>query len=541
MKAEERAISNILTEQICYEIPPYQRPYSWEQENTQQLLEDVWEAYGANDNEYFIGSLITIEKERDRRYEVVDGQQRLTTLNLIFARLRDHIADEAAKAELGKRILPRNVLTGEAETPRLLLRKKDQAFFRKYVVDAQPLAKKDREDLEAPQRHLAENLETVDKFCENKSQQVLRLFANYLLSKVYVVFVTTYSWQSAYRLFNVLNARGMSLSNADLIKNILFSQLGPQASRSEELEERWLELEEEVGIERLDAFFGHHRTALTAIKAQKTLHEEIEPLIRETKGGPFAFLEHVIVSAQNYMRIGGDDFEDPSTLRSLRGLRRVAYDEWIPPLLAYLNQPVPGLPEQEFVGLLEKITIQSWVRRLGRTARLTAYHQLISAIKDGKRADDVRQIFRKNAKNTEFLELLGGELYGKPFDAAVLLRLEEATQDESVSKTYSGSVTIEHVLSQALKDDYWKSRFSDEQHKIWLHRLGNLALLSGPKNYKAQYYDFERKKKIYSDRNKKVSFDITKEVCDQPEWTVEIIKRRHERLLKLAEQVWTIE
>src|SRR5690348_5347018 len=92
MKAEERTISNILTEQFSYEIPPYQRPYCWEQENVQQLLEDLWEAYTAKDNEYFIGSLITIERERDRRYEVVDGQQRLTTLNLIFARLRDRIS-----------------------------------------------------------------------------------------------------------------------------------------------------------------------------------------------------------------------------------------------------------------------------------------------------------------------------------------------------------------------------------------------------------------------------------------------------------------
>ena len=249
------------------------------------------------------------------------------------------------------------------------------------------------QNLATPQRHLAENLKTVDKFCADKTQQVLKLFANYFLTKVYVVFVAAYSWQSAYRLFNVLNARGMSLSNADLIKNTLFSQLGSQASRSEELEERWLELEEEVGIERLDAFFGHHRTSLTAIKAQKTLHEEIEPLIRATEGGPFAFLDQVIISAENYTRIMNGDFDDAATLRSLWEMRRVAYDEWIPPLLAYLNQPVPDLPEPEFLGLLEKITMQNWVRRLGRTARLTAYYQLISAIKDARRGDEVRADF----------------------------------------------------------------------------------------------------------------------------------------------------
>jgi hypothetical protein len=540
MKAEERTISNILTEQICYEIPPYQRPYSWEKENVQQLLDDIWEAYTEKDSEYFIGSLITIERERDRRYDVVDGQQRLTTLNLMLARMRDRITDDAVKADLGKRILPRNVYTGEAETPRLLLRKKDQHFFRKHVLEAQVLSDKDRDDLEAPRRHLVENGEVVDAFCQPKTQQELKLFANFVLSRVYVVFVTTYSWQSAYRLFNVLNARGIPLSNADLIKNTLFGLLGTQANRSDELEERWLELEEELGIERLDSFFGHHRTSVAAAKARGSLHEEIEPLIRAHAGGPFSFIETVICSAENYMRVIEGEFKDARAMRALRSLRRVEYDEWIPPLLAFLNQPVADLPTEEFVELLEKITMQNWVRRLGRTARLTAYYQLISAIKTGKTADEVRQVFRNNAQNTEFMGLLGGDLYSKPFDAAVLLRLEEASQDESVTKSYNGSLTIEHVLPQALKDDYWKTRFTPEEHGNWLHRMGNLAMLCGRKNYKAQYYAFDQKKKIYSDRNQKVSFDLTKEICDQAEWTLATIKTRHERLLKLAEQTWTI-
>lgn len=118
MEAAERTISQILTEQIRYEIPAYQRPYSWEKGNVEQLLDDVWEAYEANDAEYFIGSLITIERKKGRLYDVVDGQQRLTTLNLIFSRLRDAV-DEPAKSELGRRVLPRNALTGEEETPRL--------------------------------------------------------------------------------------------------------------------------------------------------------------------------------------------------------------------------------------------------------------------------------------------------------------------------------------------------------------------------------------------------------------------------------------
>jgi uncharacterized protein with ParB-like and HNH nuclease domain len=169
MKADEPNIGTVLTEQICYEIPPYQRPDSWNTENVQQLLEDLWEAYSANDPEYFIGSLITIEMQKDLRYEVVDGQQRLTTLNLIFARLRDHVVEAGAKATLEKRILPRNELSGEVETPRLLLRKKDQSFFRQYVLESKPLPAK--QNLDAPQQRIFENLGSIDAFCNGKARK----------------------------------------------------------------------------------------------------------------------------------------------------------------------------------------------------------------------------------------------------------------------------------------------------------------------------------------------------------------------------------
>lgn len=540
MKAEERTIAKILTENITYEIPPYQRPYSWTTDNVRQLLEDVWEAYEESSLEYFIGSLITVERERDKRYDVVDGQQRLTTLNLLLASLRNRFPEGAIRSELEKRILPRDVFTGEAERPRLLLRAVDREVFQKFVLEPKPLGPKERAALSSPQQHLVENLEVVDRFWNDKSEAQLRGFAKYMLEKVYVVFVTTESLTSAYRLFNVLNARGLPLSNADLIKNQLFAQLGPQTSRSGELESRWLRLEDELGLDRLDTFLGHHRTSVKAMKARGNLHEEMQPLI-ESASDPFAFLDEVITSAENYMRIVGEDFEGVSGLRALRALRRVEYDEWIPPLLAFLNQPVTGLDENEFITLLEKITMQNWIRRLGRSARLTVYFQLINAIRERRPADEIRQIFRNRAQNNEFVELLSGEVYRKPFDLAVLLRLEEAAQDESVTKTFSGELTIEHVLPQTPSDPYWSSRFESAQHREWVHRLGNLALLSGRKNYRAQNFDFERKKKVYTEKNRKVSFDLTREVCDQSEWGLSQVAQRQARLIQLARQTWTID
>ena len=247
-----------------------------------------------------------------------------------------------------------------------------------------------------------------------RMKKTLKLFADYLLHKVYVVFVTTASLQSAYRLFNVLNARGMPLSNADLIKNMLFARLGDATAKSGDLDEQWLELEDAIGIEQLDQFLAHHRSSVTAVKARKTLHEEYKPLI-EANANPFEFLDGITTSARNYLRIQQDDFDEVAARRSLRSLHRVAFEEWVPPLLALLNKPVEGLSVAEFINLLEKITYQNWIRRLAFTARLTVYFQLITAIQAGRRAEDIRSIFEQNARNDEFRALLDSDVYGKPF------------------------------------------------------------------------------------------------------------------------------
>lgn len=545
MEASERKIDDVLKAEVLYQIPAYQRPYSWEADNATQLLEDVWTAYDNQEEEYFIGSLITIEREKDALYDVVDGQQRLTTLNLILARIRDSIKEGDARAHVEKHILPRNALTGETGKPRLTLRSKDQDFFVRHVLHSEEVGDAVRQKIDkqrdAPKQRIVENLAVIDAFCESHGEETLKLFANYLLSKVYVVFVTTKSLKSAYRLFNVLNARGMQLSNADLIKNALFGELGKQDDRSDELEKRWIELEETVGIDEMDDYLGHHRSVHFATKARNALQEEYAPIIGEYKGDPFSLMKVLIGSSLNYVRIQSLDFNDAMAKRALTSLHRVVFDDWIPALLAFLNHPVKGMDENDFIILLEKITMQNWIRRLAFTARQTVYFNLIKEIKSGSSADDVKAVIYKAANNDEFLNMIDADIYGKPFDKAILLRLEEAVNDESVTKTYSGKITIEHVLPQTMTDPYWTERFSESDQLSWVHKLGNLALLQGTKNYRAQNHDFEKKKKRYAEKNDIVSFETTKELLDLPEWNLEAINKRHTELTDKAKLLWSLD
>lgn len=538
MKAEESKLTQVFSDSKTYEIPRYQRPYSWTEKHSQDMINDIFDAFENNQNEYFIGTIISIEKERDKLFEVVDGQQRLTTLNLIFSKLRDLLEDAAAKNVMQSRILPINVLTGETEKPRLLIRPQDQRFFLNHILKG--LKDMDLTDLSETQIRMINNLTEIENYLKDKDQSKLKLFANYLLENVYVVFVKTESFSSAYRLFNVLNARGMSLSNGDLLKNKLFDMSQNDNSTQNTLEEYWNELEEIVSLKNLDFFLSHHRTSLLGNKAQDDLFREYENYLSKKSISPLAFAQSLVKSAKNYIKIKNNDFEDVKIKRIIKSLLNVSYDEWIPPFLCYLNNSNRQMSLLEFIDYLDKITMQNWIRRLGRTKRNTVYYNLISDIQNNKTRNAMIETVKKSSNNNELEASLNGNIYGMSYDSAILLRLEMEQQDESVTKDFGGLISIEHVLPQSLKDPYWSSRFSTEEHSDWVHKLGNITLLSGRKNFAAQFYSFDKKKEIYLIRDAKTSFDMTKEICIQQEWTLKSIQTRQVKLVDLAKKIWFI-
>ncbi len=538
MKAEECKLTTIFADSKIYQIPKYQRPYSWTDHHTHQLLDDTYDAYVSKEREYFMGSIIAIEKEKDKKFDIVDGQQRLTTLNLLFSKLRDLI-DEPAKSELQKRILPINLLTGASEHPRLVLRQQDHPFFRDSVL---MINKKEVNvtELTETQLRILDNLKTIEDFLEEKSQEELKLYANYLLENVYVVFVKTESVQSAYRLFNVLNARGLPLNNGDLIKNKLFELAEDEVTESL-IDEKWNELEDLITISKLDIFLGHNRTSLKGEKQRQSLHLEYESIIESYPGTPIAFIEDLVKSAKNYNKIVNNKFDSEKITRLIISLENVSHDEWIPPLLSFLNKQILDISIECFIDYLDKITYQNWIRRLGKTQRSTIYYNIITLLNKGTQGLGILEKIREAENNSEFVSFLQGDLYGTSYAYAVLHRLEVEMQDSSVRKTFYGTVSIEHILPQKIQEiKYWTERFDDAEHKLWVHKLGNLTLLSGKKNLAAQNFDFNKKKEYYDKKSKKVSFDLTKELCCEDDWNIEKLKERHIALINRAKEIWLI-
>lgn len=528
MHAEEKKLEDIFAESVKYKIPDYQRPYSWEEKQATQLFEDIYEAFSSNAKEYFIGSLILIKRE-DGDFDVVDGQQRLTTLTILFSSIMNRLEEIGQKEYVKKKIVHFNPMTKENGDCRLSVRQSDASLYRKAIIEWADIS---AYELSEPQEKMVGNRNLfAQKLSEMSLDEVIK-FEQFVEKKVQVVWVHTENFPSAFRLFNVLNARGLPLSNSDLIKSSLLSKVQNEHER-QEVSEHWESIEEKIGISNLDDFFGHLRTSILGNKQVKSLQEEFVSIIETSKQNASEIISDLLKSASVYRRIVDGGFSESESAIYFRSLQRVFYADWIPALLCYLRSSPKILSEVEFISHLEKITYQNWIRGLGRTKRSQVYYDIISSINKCESRDIQLSIFAKHANNEELSAFIEGDVYTRPYAKAVLLRIEDALQDDSVSKTYSGIISVEHVLPQTPKDEYWSQRFTQEECRGVVHKLGNLTLLSGRKNSAAQNYSFPKKKKVYLEKDRKVSFDMTKDICSIEDWDRTIIQERQTKYTKL--------
>ncbi|EGD6300181.1 DUF262 domain-containing protein [Escherichia coli] len=550
MEAKECKVQDILTENKKFIIPSYQRPYSWTVDNAEQLIDDIYKSSQSEENEYFIGSMICINKGQNQ-YEVVDGQQRLTTLSIIVSELKKIIPIQGIKDDLQKRVLPIDVYSDETDEPRLIVRKKEYDFYKYYILqDSKDYKPEKPSDTELV---FISNAETIRDYLLRLSVDELKLLAKYILQNVYIVFVQTDDFASSFRLFNVLNSRGLPLSNADLLKNALFESASTHNKKSEQIESAWSQIEDMVGVRRLDKFLTLHKLSEKKDRdrvLQKGFEAFIENLQQQFDGDAIAMSLMLVNSAKNYTKILENDFEHPSIRRKIASLSNLGVDEWIPPVMAFMNRMARtedfNLDDfSQFITAFEKVYMHGWLKKQIKSQREMVCYSALVAINNDMPFDSVINQINQHADNSGFIAALDEDLYEpRPNQVnlikAILLRLDMEQQDESVIKTYTGRITIEHILPQALVNEYWINRFQPQEHVYWLHKIGNLTLISGSKNSEAQHYDFIKKKSIYEKLNSKSSFDLTKDVCNSSEWGLAELKMRHEKMKTQLKKLWLV-
>jgi len=554
MEAIESKIIDILTETKRYIIPSYQRPYSWSDEHVTKFIEDIHESFTEKRSEYFIGSLICIDKGKEE-YEVVDGQQRLTTLTLLFRAIENQLPNTTHfKQALKNRFLPQDEFSGVATEPRIKIRKKESDLYKNYILQGDKSFLPEENKRTYTENLFINNTNLLSKYLTDNlsNDKELPKLAEYILKNIYVVLVKTENFASSYRLFNVLNTRGLSLTQADLLKNNIFEILENNPNVQAKAEGYWNEIESIVGIENMDKFLIIHEISQKNNRnIAVPIHESAEIIHNRIKGvyknNAEEFILELKKSAENYQRIKEADFT-PKLNKIFRCLLQIQ-SEWIPPVLAFLNKlntqntVLKETELDEFIVNFEKVYIHRWFAKHIKSRREVVCSAAIADINNNKTTKNIIETIKTYSDNDSLNNYFTNDIpkSNKTYlTKYVLLRIEESMQDNSVSKSYHGTITIEHVLPRTISDKYWTDRFSKEKHADWVNKIGNLTLLSGSKNSKAQNSNFNKKLKVYNASNNKVSFDITKEIMEHDNWGLEELKARHSKLLQRAREIWFV-
>lgn len=249
ISADKVYVKELFSNTYYYEIPEYQRPYSWQEDNCGQLFDDLWEANREND--YFLGTLI-LQKMfpvgTGAKYNIIDGQQRVTTLQILLACLRDTVEETRYKDTVQKRIYQEeNICDATPEQFRLIV--KDYEFFKSHVQEMQGtncyLEKIDVRN--ESQRNIVTAIKVFrNRIMELQQAQIIELI-RFIQTKCLNIVVVTEDFSDAYRLFTIINDRGMQLRRIDILKCI---NLDPNVIKSDELRreyaKKWEEMENDL-------------------------------------------------------------------------------------------------------------------------------------------------------------------------------------------------------------------------------------------------------------------------------------------------------
>ncbi len=550
IEAKEHNLGQVFRGDLFFEIPFYQRPYAWTTAEVNDLLSDLFDAMEREDEPYFLGSVVIVKDDDDTKGDVVDGQQRLTTLTIMFCVLRELSSSDESKNLLDSYVRhPGDRYAGIEDRFRLGLKAQDRTFFQHNVQvkgELDSFLNLDTNGYSDSQLRIFQNAkllkEELGKPPENEHDRLIK----YMVRNCYIVVVSASDRDSAHRIFTVLNDRGLDLSPTDILKAVILDKV-PEEDR-EALATSWDGIEEEIGREDFRNLFTHIRMIYRKDKMRESLQKEFEDHIRENLSQQEAasFVDDVLDPyAKLYVAVSKEsDNRYPEEVNRLLGhLRELDNRDWVPPAMSYFHRNAGQRDNlTKFTRDLERLAYGLFMRRANINERINRYADVLRAI------EQAADLFAESSplqlspnEKAEILTRLDGDIYNQPrIPRPLLLRLDSVLTEAGV--TYDHPViSVEHVLPQnPAENSYWRQWFDDEQRKRWTHSLANLVLLSRRKNSRASNYEFDRKKQEYFLQNGTTTFALTTNVVAESEWTPQILERRQLELVDTLKGEWRL-
>ena len=576
-------IRDIFGRHFQYVIPLYQRPYSWEIKQSERLLDDLVAAMGEEpgvflNKSYFMGAIILtgapsnkmpaeelmntfqrIIAENDPpmevhgEYAVVDGKQRLITLQILLCLLRDMstLGDQAEYEQL--------IGDGSEANPwRIFMPREEGAFFQRYVLaPGSSLETVDQDVLPLSQRNIKQVRDALFETLSDISEEQRSSLHTYVADHCTVVDILTTEFNNAYQIFLSINDRGTQLARGDILKAELMSQINDDLRHQyEEILETWNDSlgEPETTRSGKKTFFNHFWYALTGNPTN--MLEDIRKQV-ETSGGAVPFIDNLLVPyAAAYQVIKnkqwGDIKHKAEIERILGQLDWLPHDEWMSTLMMAIFRH-KGDPDYlvQIMRKVERLAYSLLIQPIGAQNRRKRYNSTRRSLRDNDgKIDPLKELELSASEKRISLKTVTHGLHRSHSSAAklVLLRLDMQQSGKDVAY-YNGIQTeegfsVEHMLPRSpRKNTRWFTLFPDEEKRNhYKELLGNLFLVyDKSENPTMKNYDYSTKQEILFNNKGDHPMSLTHDLKTTADWAPADIDARQAKLMKMINELWDLE
>jgi len=568
MVSETRGIGQLINERRYFEVPPHQRDYAWPIGTVEQYIEDVVGAMNAG-SEYFLGLIVLVDTDNPtaRRYEILDGQQRLATTTMIFAAIRQWMRDHGLDSEGSKiqnEFIGISEIGEEQDEPRIVMNLNNREVFQEVVVNscADKVIEKKLEtagrfsstrrlvDAALRCRQFVAELAEKEGGESKKQAGVLFDLAKYLRDKVQVNCLDVTAPENAYTIFEALNDRGIDLSVLDLLKNHLFREAG--ASKKDQVQSNWSQMVGRLGDRRADNFLKAFWTSRYGrIQRGRLFHElkrkyhtkaQVLTLARELGDVAETYSNLEIADSDLWRQYGVGVQECVRALALLEGAQTH------PILLAAQDR----FGQRDMVLLMRRLVTLILRYQLigrGRTGRLEIKAAAVASAIYTRKLRGAKAVWQELKTllppDDEFKQDFGRYEERRPARARWLLRELEGQEWKERNPGKGAQmapladpekVNLEHILPRH-PDNSWEAVLREDPTMVEEcgNCLGNMCLLDKPTNKKQASKAFTEKRPSYEESE----FLLTRAVAEEfGEWDRSAVEKRQARLAELALLAW---
>lgn len=564
-------IDKLLKEDV-YVIPDYQRVYSWGKIQVEELLDDI-EIGIINDSNHFFGTMMLNvgRKKEEKLIEIIDGQQRFTTVMMILYailemyKLPRFLGQENVQGRI-------NTLSsklanidddGQIVANKLTLGEGNKEFFEDYIIGALcDNIKKDQIVLGYKNKNkftinkkIVDNYKIIIDYLTNnindkankEAYNYLKEYQRYILNCLEIVKIEVSEDADAFLIFETLNDRGLALSSVDLIKNILFKNCA-KYNDFEKLKEKWISTISNLDdISEVKKYLRHYWISKFKYVSPADLFKKYRGYVNNDYNKSREIINELYDYSNFYNGLKNPHcgcFSNKKLIDVLDEMNCFKFDLAHPILIAIYAK----YRDEEILYKVSKVCLNFLIRYISiMKEKPTAIEKKIGEIAIHANENEIVNLFKENSDDNILRERLKNMSlnYRSYLAYYCLVEYEKSFhKNEPWISTGRSNITVEHILPRTINaedkhGEYWIKVFgSEEECKLYQNRIGNLTLLGVKPQSKGKNYNFEIKKEVYKSNTEMLS---TKEICNYSIWDTNSIESRQEKMVNVLMESLTLE